>query len=430
LLPRCPLLAGLALALALPPALPAADAPGLLSRTAELMAACLDDYNRLDLSRSEAEAREAMALQPQHPLPLVHLQGCLVSLAYEQSQAGRIDPGLLRCFQQASDQADAVESAWEAAYHDGWAQLYIGNSLGAQGLLALYQGRSIRAYQLGRRAEAALQLAQRRSPGLADADLGLGQYLYYCGRMAGLLRFFLDLPGDIPGGIARLKACAASDCRSAVLARLVLARILVEEESDPEAALPYVQEAFQRYPLNWSFAKLAQEEALKLGLARPPALGLALALRRQWDAGWRPPAYAKLDPVPLFKALDGAAPPASSQQGQHPQAQRLRLQRLGQDAGAGVLLQLHPRILRRGGHHQHRLAAQQAVAPQQLQEAGPVHAGHVQVADDQVHGPAAQQAQGGLPVGGLQQFGLGSQAPEQMAQPDARGGRILDHQHP
>ena len=46
------LLGFLALTLPLPAAAP--EAPGLLSRTADLMVACLDDYNRLDFTRSEA----------------------------------------------------------------------------------------------------------------------------------------------------------------------------------------------------------------------------------------------------------------------------------------------------------------------------------------------------------------------------------------
>lgn len=296
--------AGTAVALPIPLSPSAApEAPGLLTQTAALMTACLDDYNRLDFDRSEAEAREAMGLQPRHPLPAVHLLGCLVAEAYEQSQAGGVEPGLQRCFDDAFHRTLRRCRAWEISHHDGWSQLYLGNSLGAAALLALYEGHPIRAYELGRRANAALQLAQQRLPGLADADLGLGQYRYYCGRQNGVLRFLLDLPGDIPGGIALLKTCAASGCRSAVLAQLALARILVEEQRDPRAALPYVQACFLRYPRNWSVAKSAMEEALALGLADPAARALAQALRAQWDLGWRPPAYAKMDPVPLWKSM-------------------------------------------------------------------------------------------------------------------------------
>ena len=98
--------------------------------------------------------------------------------------------------------------------------------------------------------------------------------------------------------------CGAAACRSAPLARLVLARILSEDMRDYDAALPYVQEAYGRYPLSWGYAKLAMEEAQGLGLKRPEARALAETLRAQWQGGWRPPAYAKMDPVPLFNAID------------------------------------------------------------------------------------------------------------------------------
>jgi hypothetical protein len=302
------LLAWAALGLS-PPALTAAPkAPGLSARSARLLAASLDDYNRLDFKRSESEASQAMALQPLHPLPIIHLQGCLSAEIYEQAQAGDVEAPLLNRFQAVCEQASSAEEAWEGLHHDAWSQLYIGNSLGTQALVALYQGRSLGAYHLGQRADAALQLAQAREPRMADADLGLGQYRYYCGRMAGVLQFFLVLPGDIPGGMQRLRSCAASGCTSAILARLVLARIMVEDLPDPEAALPFVQEAIQRYPSNWTVAKFTMEEAQALGMERPEARKLARRLRRQWDSGWRPPAYAKMDVTPLFAALDAHKP--------------------------------------------------------------------------------------------------------------------------
>jgi tetratricopeptide (TPR) repeat protein len=288
------LLGLLALTLALPAAAP--EAPGLLSATTQLLSACVDDYNRLDFERSEAEAREAMRLQPEHPLPVVHWQGCLVARAFEQQKDGGIQGDLLDRFQQASEQAEALEAAWEQAHPDGWSQLYQGNSLGARGLIQIYQGNYLRAYRLGRRANLCLIEAQRRQPGLPDADLGLGQYQYYCGKLSGVLQFFLALPADIPGGIARLKACAASGCRSSVLAKLVLARILTDERPDAEAALPYVQEAYRRYPNNWACAKAALQEAQLLGPGRAEARELTQALQRQWSSGWRPPAYAPMGP--------------------------------------------------------------------------------------------------------------------------------------
>jgi len=279
-------------------------AAGLLSPTAALLDACLDDYNQLRFDQSEAEARQAMALQPGHPLPCVYLQAALCAEIQEQSLDGREDPALLRRFDQATALAQDLESAWERERHDAWGPVYLGNSLGARALVAMYRHRLIRSYTDGRESAAALRLAQKRLPDQPDADLGLGQYLYFFGRLSGVMRFFLVLHGDIPGGIARLKHCAESGCRSSILAKIVLARILVEEVPDYEAALPYVQAVYGRYPLNWAYAKQAQEEALALGLARPEAQALAQALRAQWRSGWRPPDYARMDPSGLFLDLD------------------------------------------------------------------------------------------------------------------------------
>jgi hypothetical protein len=279
---------------------------GLLSPTSALLDACLDDYNSLRFDRAEAEARQAMALQPGHPLPCVYLQAALCAEIEEQGLAGFEDRAVLERFDRATHQALDLEAAWERERGDAWGPVYLGNSLGARALVSMYRGRLLRSYTDGRESATALRLAQKRVPGQPDADLGLGQYLYFCGRLSGVMRFFLVLHGDIPGGIARLKHCADAGCRSSVLAQVVLARILVEEEPDHEAALPYVQAVYGRFPLNWAYAKLAQEEALALGLARPEALALALALRDQWRSGWRPPDYAHMDPSGLFQALDAA----------------------------------------------------------------------------------------------------------------------------
>ncbi|HTB23146.1 MAG TPA: hypothetical protein VK914_10620 [bacterium] len=275
------------------------DRDGLRPETSALLDACFDDYNRLLFDRAEAEARQAMALQPELPLPVVYLQAALTAEIQELATAHANDAAVRARFDEATRQALKLEAAWEAARHDGRGQNYLGISLGTQGLVNLYRGHLLAAYHEGRKGAAALHLALKRDPSLVDADLGLGQYLYYCGRLSGLLRFFLVLHGDVPGGIALMEFCGASDCRSALLARLMLADILVEETADYERALPYVVEAQALYPQNWSYEKLALEEAKGLGLDRAEARDLIEAVSAQWDQGWRPPAYVKLDPGPL-----------------------------------------------------------------------------------------------------------------------------------
>ncbi|HXC65233.1 MAG TPA: hypothetical protein VNZ67_12805, partial [bacterium] len=266
---------------------PLTDAPELLSPTSALLEACMGDYNRLDFARAESEAAQAMALQPDHPLPAVYLQGALTAEIQDQIAAGHLTQDLLKRFDLATVHAVALDKSWELVHHDAWGQIYIGDSLGARGLVDMYRGRLMKAYSDGKLSADAMRLAQKRMAGENDSDLGLGQYMYYCGRLSGVLRMFLVLHGDIPGGIAKLRNCGAAACRSAPLARLVLARILSEDMRDYDAALPYVQEAYGRYPLSWDYAKLAMEEAQGLGLQRPEARALAETLRAQWQAGWR-----------------------------------------------------------------------------------------------------------------------------------------------
>jgi tetratricopeptide (TPR) repeat protein len=287
------------------------DPDGLQPASAALVDACFDDYNRLRFAQSESEARQAMALQPELPLPLIYLQASLTAEIQEDATARRDDGAALARFDSATAQALGVEAAWEAAHHDGRSQLYLGTSLGARGLVSMYRGHLFSAYRDGKKAAAALRLAKRRDPGLLDADLGLGQYLYYCGRLSGFLRLILVLHGDVPGGIALLTDCGAGGGRCALLARLVLARILVEEAPDYGRALPYVSEAEERYPENWAYERLALEEARGLGLQRPESRRLVRAVGVQWDRGWRPPDYVQLDPGPLraqAEALDQAGP--------------------------------------------------------------------------------------------------------------------------
>lgn len=280
-----------------------ADVDGLSPQNGALLDACFDDYNRLRFDQAEAEAREAMAAQPELPLPVIYLQGALTAEVQEMILAHVDDSAVRKRFNQATALGLGLEAAWEAAHHDGRGQDYLGISLGERGLVQLYHGHLLAAYKDGKRSNTALVLAQKRDPSLTEADLGRGQYLYYCGRLSGVLRLFLVLHGDVPGGMALLQTCAVGGRRCAPLARLVLAGILTEEVPDYAKALPYVQEAESRYPQNWGYDKLALDEARGLGLAKPGSVALVEAVSAQWDSGWRPPPYAALDPDPMRLAL-------------------------------------------------------------------------------------------------------------------------------
>jgi hypothetical protein len=273
-----------------------ADPDGIEPATQALLSASFDDYNRLHFDRAEAEARQAMALQPDLPVPVIYLQAVLTAEVEELALAHADDTAVFARFDQVSRGALGLEAAWERSHHDGRSQEYLGTSLGERGLVHMYEGHMLAAYEDGRHSYAALRLAKQRDPGLVEADLGLGEYLYYCGHLSGFLRLILDLHGDVPGGLALLETCGASRTRCALLARLMLAEILTENAVDFGRALPYVREAQARYPENWSYEKLALEEARGLGLQRPEARKLIESVAAVWDRGWRPPAYAAMDP--------------------------------------------------------------------------------------------------------------------------------------
>jgi tetratricopeptide (TPR) repeat protein len=294
----------------LPTPSPTPDLDGLLPQAAALMDACLRDYNNLRFDAAEAEARGAIAAQPGHPLPVIYLQGVLVE-SYHEAIAADASGASLDAIEAKLDAASVVAfanvDAWEREHADARGQVYRGIALGAQGLVQLAQHHYLAAYKTGKQANEALLLAKQRDPEAHAADLGLGQYLYYCGRLSGLLRFILALKGDIPGGIALLESGGRLGGRTAPLARIVLARILTEEEVDAPRALPYVQELRRVYPDNWHYMLQAQHEALALGLQDDGARALALGLQAQISSGWAAPEYAKLDLQPLFSALSATA---------------------------------------------------------------------------------------------------------------------------
>jgi tetratricopeptide (TPR) repeat protein len=282
-----------------------ADPDGLDPQTEAILDACFNDYNSLRFDQAEAEARQAMALQPDLPLPIIYLQATLMTEVQEMATAHANTRAVAKRFYLATKQALALETAWDRVHHGGRSLGYIGVSLGERGMVRLFTGHPLAAYNDGKLANSKLLLARKLDPDLADVDLGLGEYLYYCGRMAGLVRMILVLHGDVPGGIALLQTCGVEGHRCAPLARLELAQILTDESVNYELAYPYVLEAQALYPDNWSYEKLALDEARGLGLDRPEARNLVEAVSTHWDEGWRPPAYAKVDPGPLRLQLAG-----------------------------------------------------------------------------------------------------------------------------
>ena len=279
------------------------DFDGMETGTSALLDTAYDQYNSLHFDQAEAEIRQAVALQPDLPAPGLYLEDELSCQIRELHLSKKRNRKVEARFNESVKSALVSVNAWELAHHDGRGQLYLGTSLGECGIVAMLEGNYLAAYGFGQKANAALMLARSRDAELLDVDMGLGEYLYYCGNFNGLLRAVMDLHGNVPAGIILMQTCAAGTGRGALPARLELAWIMTEETRDYERALPYVREVLSRYPENWTNVMLALDEARGLGIKRTEARELIESVCVRWDSGWRPPAYASVNPGPQRLAL-------------------------------------------------------------------------------------------------------------------------------
>jgi tetratricopeptide (TPR) repeat protein len=281
---------------------------GLGTKTIQALGRAQDACNNLDFGQGERRILAVIHSKPKHPLPRIFLQAAYLARIQECLEAHEDCGPLFERFDQAT--SDAMQASEKRAQQDdAYAHFYLGGSQGARGLAKLYRHDYVGAYNDGQAADKHLRQALEKNPGLADALLGRGQYEYYTGRLAGLLQLVLHMEGDVKKGIALLQDCATHGSFTAVTARLHLARILCTEEKDFDKALPYVREVYRRYPANYSVNQYALAEVEGLGLENPAAQELLAAVQKQWDSGWRPPGYAKMeDPGRLRTRLEKAKP--------------------------------------------------------------------------------------------------------------------------
>jgi tetratricopeptide (TPR) repeat protein len=276
---------------------------GLGPGTMQELDAVQDAYEGLCFAKSESLAAQVIAEFPEHPLPRIFFQACLLAEVQEAVAARREDKPLYGRYDAATAEALRLAEARDMANPDAYSKFYLGGSLGARGLVLLYRGRYLAAFNDGKRADQLLRQSLAQDPGLVEAKLGLGQYEYYCGRLSGLLRLVLRLHGDVKKGMALLEDCAAQNSFSSVAAILSLSRIYCLEEVDFAKAYPYVQDGLSRYPGNYASVSYAITEAKGLGLKDPRAQLLLDQVFEMWDQGWRPPSYAPINPEPLRAEL-------------------------------------------------------------------------------------------------------------------------------
>jgi hypothetical protein len=111
----------------------------------------------------------------------------------------------------------------------------------------------------------------------------------------------LALKGDEKRGIATLATCVAKGTYGVEASSVFLAKVLSEDQQDWAQAEPYVLDGYARYPLNYHQGYYMILLGRGLGLDTEKGRGILEKLCQQWDAGFRPPSYAKypLEPARL-----------------------------------------------------------------------------------------------------------------------------------
>jgi hypothetical protein len=248
----------------------------------------------LDLRYDQALARirAATLKAPRHPLCGVFLVATLLSRMQENFRAGA---------KQVPDsffvQADRLVARCEAqreAYPDSpYPCLYLGAAYGMRGLAKLYAGHYLQSYFDGKHGDALLKQAVAIDPTLYNAYMGLGQFEYYCGSLAGILRFFLDLHGSMSKGLAMLKLCEDKGTYASRPSEVYRVQLMTGRR-DYAAAAPELLVVRSRYPDDYTSAK-AVFRCLGAGVNTPAMRAAAEAVLKRLDQGWRPPRYAHVN---------------------------------------------------------------------------------------------------------------------------------------
>ena len=294
LLFSCPPLAAVAGAVpVLAPALPVRDAelsPEALSFTVAAQTASMN----LRFEDARNLAAKAEVLDPRHPLPYVVDLAVRLGEIQELLQADAESEARYKEFYALDEKIISMAKERELAYPERYEpKLHLGAAIGCRGLVKLYQSHYLQSYKDGNQGVAYLKQAVALDKDAYDAYLGLGQFEYYCARLNGVLAFFLALKGDEKKGIEMLKTCEAKGSFSAVAARAFLSNILILDQKDGPAALPYIERMTHDYPQSYHHWRYAMAYAHQQGMKDPKSRELVEAAAKLWDSGWRPPAYVK-----------------------------------------------------------------------------------------------------------------------------------------
>ncbi|PIR25437.1 MAG: hypothetical protein COX62_01885 [Deltaproteobacteria bacterium CG_4_10_14_0_2_um_filter_43_8] len=136
-----------------------------------------------------------------------------------------------------------------------WELMFSGSLIGLEGFFEARRRDWIGAYTLGTKSRQIFARIQKNDPQFADADFGMGMYLYWRSVFAKDLWFVPFVPDKRAEGIALIERVVKEGVVAKDLARIVLAIINLEEGNDKkgeEAILPFVQS----YPDNILFRNI------------------------------------------------------------------------------------------------------------------------------------------------------------------------------
>lgn len=272
-------------------------APAVLERLTEAQDLALD----LRYDDAEAMIRAVMPLAPEHPLCGVFLVATLLSRIQDgfKSGAKEVPPSF---FREADHLVDEIQKQREAFPDSPYPRVYLGAAYGMRGLAKLYAGNYLASYLDGKRGAGLLKEAVAMDPKLYNAYMGLGQFEYYCGTLAGVLQFLLALPGDPDKGLAMLKTCEDKGTYAAWPCKAYRIRLMTGQRHDYAGAEPELAALAARYPNNYDFA-VAVFKALDAGVNTAALRRSADDVLRRMDQGWTPPPYAHMDQDSLRMSL-------------------------------------------------------------------------------------------------------------------------------
>ena len=217
-----------------------------------LMLKGIDDIYRMRFSDSEADYRQALALDPGEPRAFLGLAS--IAWARYVYEADQSDPSLLPIIDQRMREAhDAAQARLKKNRNDIEAIVALGGAMGLESRLCVVRRQWVTAYFTGRKAVNLMRAAAKLDPHQYDALLGLGMYDYYSDiypRLIGVLAK-LVLGGNRLRGIRTLEDVAKNGKFSQNTAKILLVEIYTEDKfgsRDPARAVAITRELRAKYP--------------------------------------------------------------------------------------------------------------------------------------------------------------------------------------